>query len=1673
MKKIVACVLALTLLVGAILFALPTPIPIPDIIAPARVVAAPVPRDGYYLVPTLQGPSGVDTDSAFVLTSPYDQADTPKIVIDGQPEPTITRTGDNEFLLTPALPMQANSLYLFRLIREGLTDITWAFQTTVRFAVTSTLPANMSTNVPVDTGIEISFSSPDHTDVESHFSIYPSVEGRFISRGGTTIFMPLSPLSHQQLYTVTLTAGVSLPGTNEIIAEDHVFAFETEASGSGRGNDRWEDIIRFFNRYVELPSFEPPQLNFTRNSGARNTQPTVNVAVYSFGDRDAAIQAFNQLIDTPRWAHFAWQNSLIDTRGLSQIMSFDVTEIQSHDRWFETMVFPDALPPGFYLVNATVEGFRDQVIIQITDLAVHIVADNDSALIWVNDMTTGQPAVGAQVFDKTYDGIQTTDANGIVVTNRALEQGESPAITITATDGKEITLFFTGGNFFGSSWWWGGPAVDEDYWTVLQLDRTLFQRSDTLYFWGFVQSRSGSTDMRHLTATITQGWGWHLDTRDILHRQTISVSGGAYSGTINLPHLDPGTYNLTIRHGDTIVGSTFFNIEDYVKPPYQMLISSDRRAVFAGEEVTFTARAEFFEGTPVAELPISYHFWGWALRDIPGGRDVTGLDGEFARTVTPIASGADIQGRVHLEFSAEATLPEVGLTWRHSTVEVFINDIEVQAQATRKGEDASLSVNVNNITLDRINDGTAQHWGDFLCDPVAGQVLNVEVYRVWWVPVRTGERYCFIERRVVPRYRHERMEEVIERFTMTTDANGEAARDFTVPNRENESYHARIRTTDGNGRAISHSLFIGRDWSFLWWGGDDELFLVNDREWDETYDVGDEVELTVMQNGEVVNRGAFLFVVMQNGILHYQVGTQNPFTFDFAEMHVPNVTVYAYHFNGHIYRGGWQMNQRLRFNSQARALQINVTADRETYRPGDMSTLTVTVTDMDGNPKAANVNVSVVDEALFALQDHRVDTLSALYQSIGDGRLFSMSTHRTFRSEGTDETWGMDSMFRSSAMYSMEEADMMALDAPASANDSAMYAGVGGDTHLREIFMDTAIFASQRTNTSGLAEISFQLPDNITSWRVTISAISNDLYAGNVIENIIVTNPMFLHYALGGVFLVGDVPTIGVNAYGTSLTGGETINFEVWDEENPALIRRASGTAFERVNIPLWEMEEEGAHGLIIYAYVVGSTDLRDAVRHGYRVVSTHRQMDTTVFYDVTANTQFAPGVAGLTNITFTDHGRGQFLWDLMGMRHVRGIRLEGLVARREADRLIAEHFPDANLWHWCNTPFDPLDYQRQDGGLSWLPYSESCLETTVMLMPFLLDDINVHALRNYLYNTFEGAGAENKMLALYGLALLREPVLLDLQAYAMLTDLSVRDVAFIALGFAALGETVIATEMYQERILPYLQSVELWYRAYENLGNSTILETTSTVALLAAKLNMPESLGLHQYAARLRTCDMTILIERLTFISREINNFTAASASITYTLFGEEFTRDLSHWGYTLRIPAQNMNQFRITSVTGDVGAVSIHRTPLEEIQVIDNDIIITRRFLREEGREVTGSFQQDELIRVEISIDYSAKAIDGSYMVTDFLPAGLAFVQGSARFMHPRHGSWWAHARQDGQRVIFFDFNGRFDGVRTYYYYARVINPGVFIAEGTVVQNMDARAYLTIGDDAVIVVE
>ncbi|MCL1793001.1 MAG: Ig-like domain-containing protein [Oscillospiraceae bacterium] len=1623
--------------------------------AAAEEDAVPPLKDGYSLVPTLYGKTGVDVSSAFLLTVPL-EASIGEIIgalsIDGQPAPLVSQKGKKEFLITPSATLSPNFLYIFRLSRTGKEEITWAFQTAKKFQVISNFPRNQATNVPKNSGIEIIFSSAGYGAIDDYFEISPNVEGKFEYHKETAVFVPKS-LAYKTVYTITLKAGIALEGTGDALAGDYTFAFETEAEPS-YSPPKYSESAYFYSKYAELPTIEPPQFGFrVYCSDYAAALPNPKISVYKFGSGEKAAEAVEALTGAPGWSRYAKEKELIGKNGLSKVMSFEAKD--GYDDQTNTLTLPDCLTQGFYLIEAALKDSKSQMIVQINDLPVQLIADSEKTILWVNDIETKKASAGAAIQDVKEGKTYTADADGIAVIDRAIEfSRDCERFDITSTDGKVCIWLYRGYGY-------GTGGANEAYWSALQLDRSLYKRDDAVSFFGFVQERKNTEQIKNVTAVLTRGYysyGYY-GTRDILQKQTVPVSHGAYSDEMQLPNLDAGSYNLTIYCGDVALASTYFTVQDYVKPPYKIEVSADKKAAFLGETVTFFAKAGFFEGTPVADLDISYNVYGYDLDTSGNGRAKTDLDGAVEIS-EKIAAHADAQGQTSLGFTAEATLPEIGRTAKSASVRAFINDIEVFAMASRTKKEAKLTANVSSITLDRLNDGTAKNYHDYLDAPVSGKPLSVEIYRVYYDKKETGSYYDYIEKKVRTTYRYERKEQSINAFTMVTDKEGNAEKSFTVPDRQYESYFAKISCIDGNGRKITQCAYIGHDYYSYWQNvNTDSYFLEMDEEANAAYDVGETVKLTLKRGSAEVTSGNFLFVAMQRGIQSWQAG-KNPYSFEFSKEHIPNVTVNAYYFNGYNYQSGYYMSKTIYFDYLKNDLELSASTDKDSYKPGDSCTVTVTAKDASGNlKKDANVNISIVDEALFALRDYHVDTLALLYRAVSSGLKFAASTHRAYVPSFDDE---------------LNEEAMPEAEAPSAAPSPG--GGDGDDAYLREIFKDTAFFATMQTNRQGEAVYTFKLPDNITSWRLTMSAVSEDLYAGNATANIIVTNPMFLNYTLNNEFLAGDIPTIGVNAYGTSLSGGEKVDFEVWDESRPDKKYKASGAAFERVNIPLWKMENEGANALVIKATVDNGTS--DAVRHQYQVLATYREIDEAMYCDVSLSTKFEVGSGGLTNITFTDQGRGAFLHQLLCMLRggYGGDRIEKMLAHREAAKLLSEYFPDVHFGY-CNINFEPKSYQQKNGGLSILPHAESDLETTVKLIDYIKGEINANSLKNYLYMVYEGENAENKMCALYGLALLGEPVLLELGGYAMQDNISVKDAVYIALGYCALGEKETASELYDGRVAPNLEQMKPYFRVNAGEDQDDVLTATSAANLLATKLEKPEKEGLYRYCIDNYATDILTNIEKLSHIKQEIAKRTEVKGKIRYTLFGEEFTRELENGSsYTLEIPARNMAEFKLVEVTGSVGAVSVIKKPMEEIGEIDGDITVVRRYYEaNEYKNSSESFKQGDLVRVQLWIDYTKKAMDGSYCVTDYLPAGLEYVSGSAKIEDsPDFGyGYYRYCKVEGQKITFYDYNGRFDQGCMYYYYARVINPGKFLAEGTFVQNLAAKDCFTIGEDSAITIE
>ncbi len=71
------------------------------------------------------------------------------------------------------------------------------------------------------------------------------------------------------------------------------------------------------------------------------------------------------------------------------------------------------------------------------------------------------------------------------------------------------------------------------------------------------------------------------------------------------------------------------------------------------------------------------------------------------------------------------------------------------------------------------------------------------------------------------------------------------------------------------------------------------------------------------------------------------------------------------------------------------------------------------------------------------------------------------------------------------------------------------------------------------------------------------------------------------------------------------------------------------------------------------------------------------------------------------------------------------------------------------------------------NGGIAILPYAEADIETTVNMLPLIKNEISTVSLSHYLQNAWYDRNVNEKGAVLYGLILLGEPVLQDLNTYA------------------------------------------------------------------------------------------------------------------------------------------------------------------------------------------------------------------------------------------------------------------------------------------------------------------
>lgn len=1622
-------------------------------------------RDGYLITPTEVDSSGVKPNSSFIFKWEEDVEPVPISELEEgltiSPElPVIISETEEGLLIEPQEPLTKDTIYVF-----DYDGVTFAYRTEADFALIGTFPRNQTTNVPVNTGIEFVFNM-EGADVEDYFEITPSVRGSFEQFGRVVVFVP-KKLEEATVYTVTLKEGLELKGSNQALKGDYSFSFETEAK---EGIEEPTGHVNFRQFMSEYAKSETPAIFWDFYDYEGKAPKESKVSVYAYQDVKDFVKDLNSFTAMPYWSWYGARANTVDTDGLKRVMNFDY-EMVDDGSYPRSLTLPENLDQGYYLVQVEWGDVTAQTYIQVTDLGFYYSQAANGELFWTHDLASGNPLSGVNITEfvlpestgevdakdiqeKSFS--ETSNNEGIIdlLGNRSKDSGETKTYLLEK-DGMQTVCFTMNTNFYRS--YYGNNA---NYWKYFKTDRSLYKPTDKVEFFGFLKNRYEDETLEDVTVEVTQGsfyyWEFLPYNMDSLSYVTeeVDVDNGFFKGNLTLPGLSQGGYELVVKSGDKVLARTYINVEEYVKPSYKLETSTDKKAVFADEPIEITVKSSFFEGTPVSFLDFEYNIGGL---DYMNDYKTTDKNGEYVIRYTPKYMSGN-QGQFYYYFSAYAQLPESGSIWSQQDFRVFLNDMDLSGEAKIKDELGTLSLDVHTITLDRINDETAENSGDFLDQPVEGKTIKGDIYRNEWIKTEVGEYYDFINKEVKKRYDYNLKTESLTGVNLTTDSEGHAELILDLPKEDSVYYTAKVTINDSDQRRIEQQFYFGNERDYEpGWG--DYYRVELDQ---ESYELNDQVQAEILYGDDAL-QGDFLFMAAQNGIIDYKTASSQSTSFNFDESYVPNADINGVYFNGRTYiQVGTAM---ARFDFSTREIDLEIVTDKDGYRPGDEIEveITATYTDEQGNKQAVSggtVNLGLIDEALLALSDQSINPLEELYQYVSSGIYQTYGSHagEGFNFGGGFSGRGMVMETAAESEMMMDGADMNVSFTMAKSEDA-----VEESVAVRSEFKDTALFTTMTLDQEGKASVKVKLPDNVTSWRLTGAAISTELNAGSQVEDVKVSLPFFLNTSLSSTYLAGDQPYIGVTAYGSELTGNEAIDYvvTVYDTNDQAISsERVEGSVFERSNLPLGTLDRAGKYKVEVKGIMADGRG--DGLELPIEVMNTYHEQLVTEYLNTEVGMTFNNNDNGDVTLTFTDQGRGKYLRSLYRLAYSGGKRVDQKYLAYIVQAYLNEQFEQ----DMKASEVQITDYMV-NGGLAILPYAEADVETTVNMLGAVDNRISDVNLVLYLQNAWYDKKVSDKGAVLYGMVRLGEPVLEDLNRYAQIENLNDKDKFYTALAFAELGDKYMAKQLYFEVIEGKLAEFETV--ANIDAGNEAEdLEITAMAMLLTEKLGM----DIHDkyYAHVADEYSKVVLINTwlYDYVMARMQDATIATGSVTYSYNGQEDTLEMDH-GYarSITLPGLTMNQVSILDVEGDM---QVAVTSKESIRLaVDNDdhLSVTRTYYNYQTNEQTNTFKEGDIIKVVLNWEVKDDAIDDYYRLTDYAPAGLKPINNPWQMGLRHEGGYMWYRDVDGQKVDFYLFKDKENhNYEPLVYYARITSIGEFKAEAPVIQGTRIMDSLYIGD-------
>jgi len=822
---------------------------------------------------------------------------------------------------------------------------------------------------------------------------------------------------------------------------------------------------------------------------------------------------------------------------------------------------PTGRQDGLFLVELSAKAATgDQpltALAQLSHLAVHAKLGAASSLVYVTDLASGKPVPGAtiEVYDASGEvklrGVANDEGiarmaglagqlkgnsweaeRGLVV---AARKDAFLGATVAAWSDDLTTWRYARGDAFA-----GGP----EGFGYIQPERGVYRPGDELDLVGVVRTR----DARGLRAPAP-GRRVELkitDSRDAeVATQTLATNRfGTFSARVPLPKGGAlGAYSAQAKidvEGGSITVSGSFRVEEYRAPQFLVDMKTARESVIAGEPLAAQAVARRLFGAPMAgaaatwsaersttdfepagrgEYTFGAHTWGWD-------------DGAPAEQGGVFASG---EGKTDAAgvLAVKAGIAEApgSRPWRY-TIETEVSDVDRQRIAGRTEivvHPAAAYVGLKTAE-GFLAPGRPTSIGLIAAAPdgalVPGLPLTLTIKERSWKSIRKKERSgeWFT------------VSEPVETEVSTCAVESAAAERtcaFTPPHAG--LYMVEATLTDRVGRTQKSSEWtyvVGPGWASWMQDDTNNLDLVADR---PVYEPGQTAKILVKSPWPDAEG---LLTVEREGIVSARrirlAGSSSTVEVPITEEMSPNTYVSVLLTRGRVLsppaaegdidpgRPAARMGfAELKIEKKIKRLAVDVKLDAPEKRPREKVTVELQVNDRRGAGVPAELEVWAVDEGVLRLTDYKpddpVDRLNppAPLRVRSLESIASLLKRRRYGDKGADEVAGVTVGGRNSM-----------------AAAKALWGGGGGEAAgagIRSDFKTTVLFMPHVvTDARGHASVSFDLPDNLTTFRVIALAVGEQDRFGLGESKVTVSKPLLALPALPRFVRVGDALEAGI-----------------------------------------------------------------------------------------------------------------------------------------------------------------------------------------------------------------------------------------------------------------------------------------------------------------------------------------------------------------------------------------------------------------------------------------------------------------------------------------------------------------------------------------------------------------